>query len=276
MHKLYQIYRPITATPFKQDLGYCEMAPCAALRPYIRCFWGSRGPVVRTPAEISLVIPDTCMDVIFDVNYTQNSCCANFCGINDTAFYAQETPGRDLIATFGIRFYPWAVALFAEDMLNGSKNQFWEADRLFPKLCAWMQPYLFAGMDLARLAEVAENGLMRTLCEKQMDVRFLQCVWEILTARGTCKTADIAATNAMSSRQMQRLFHTQAGLSPKTFSTLVRYQFLLSDLLFLPAFDMQDAVLKYGFTDQAHLLNNFKKFHKMTPAAAKRLAARHG
>ena len=54
MHKLAEIYHPITGTPFRQDDTYCEITPCDALKPYIRCFWGSVKPV---EAAVS-IMPD--------------------------------------------------------------------------------------------------------------------------------------------------------------------------------------------------------------------------
>ena len=73
--ELYKIYNPITAAPFKCTADYMEFAPCDALKPYIRCFWGSREPVTQDKNTVSatgLVTPDTCMDIIFKVDYTNN------------------------------------------------------------------------------------------------------------------------------------------------------------------------------------------------------------
>jgi|GEM_PF-5485625 len=66
MIALSQKYRPILSTPFGRE-GYREIAPCAALSPYIRCFWTER----KTAREL-LVIPDTCMDIIFRIDGTEN------------------------------------------------------------------------------------------------------------------------------------------------------------------------------------------------------------
>ena len=41
MHRLSQMFKPITATPFVFDDGHIEVEPCQALKPYIRCFWGA-------------------------------------------------------------------------------------------------------------------------------------------------------------------------------------------------------------------------------------------
>lgn len=38
MRSLQRMYHPITGTPFHVDETYREIAPCAALAPYVRCF----------------------------------------------------------------------------------------------------------------------------------------------------------------------------------------------------------------------------------------------
>lgn len=38
-------YHPLTATPFKNDYIYKEIAPCQALQPYIRCFWSLKSTI---------------------------------------------------------------------------------------------------------------------------------------------------------------------------------------------------------------------------------------
>ena len=112
---MYRLYRPITATPFQANASYREYAPCEALKPYIRCFWGTAEPVTAARGGQGLVIPDTCMDILFDLNYTKNTCSDCFCGINDRAFCSLTAASGDTVATFAIRFYPWTAALFAED-----------------------------------------------------------------------------------------------------------------------------------------------------------------
>ncbi|MBD5453450.1 MAG: AraC family transcriptional regulator, partial [Lachnospiraceae bacterium] len=84
--ELYKIYNPITANPFKCTGDYMEFAPCDALKPYIRCFWGSMEPVIRNETNAtttSLVTPDTCTDIIFTVDFTNNKIENSFCGIDD-------------------------------------------------------------------------------------------------------------------------------------------------------------------------------------------------
>ena len=129
MRALSLLYRPITGTPFQADEPYREVAPCAALAPYIRCFWGSEYPLPERPHAGGLVIPDTCMDIIFDVDYAHNRISSSFCALDEHAY---RTPASaesgGLSATFAIRFYAWTANLFAEDKLNGSANQAFPAE----------------------------------------------------------------------------------------------------------------------------------------------------
>ena len=64
------------------------------------------------------------------------------------------------------------------------------------------------------------------------------------------------------------------GVSPKALASLMRYQLLWQDMLYSPRFDVLDAVARYGYTDQAHLLHDFHRRHLMTPREALALAHR--
>lgn len=38
------VYRPLTATPFKRNAFYMEIAVVKELQSYIRCYWGIENP----------------------------------------------------------------------------------------------------------------------------------------------------------------------------------------------------------------------------------------
>ena len=66
------------------------------------------------------------------------------------------------------------------------------------------------------------------------------------------------------------------GISPKAFSSLVRYQLLWQEMTGRPGFNILDAVEKYGYADQPHLLNDFRRRHLMNPKQALDYAKRRG
>lgn len=127
-----QIFRPLTSSPFRRDDTYTEILPCEALRPYICCFWGTSQPLQRCEAACeSLVTPDTCMDILIDLDYTRQSLSSRFVAIDDRAFLARGNGTGHLVATFAVRFYAWAVPLFSDESMVQVQNGFFNADRFF-------------------------------------------------------------------------------------------------------------------------------------------------
>ena len=81
--------------------------------------------------------------------------------------------------------------------------------------------------------------------------------------------AELAKECFISSRQLERLFGEYIGITPKKLCSLVRYQCLWNEILRNPGFHIQDAVHKYRYTDQAHLMREFRRYHTMDIRSAK-------
>lgn len=274
--ELYKIYNPITATPFKCTGDYMEFTPCDALKPYIRCFWGSREPFTQnenTATATSLVTPDTCMDIIFRVDYRNNKIETSFCGIDDRTFFSHHNGIEKKTAfTFAIRFYAWGAALFAEESMRNTKNSFLGASCHFRKIKSELEKHLFDVTDIYTLIPIAEKILLNHLQEKNRNQIVFQSIFEILKNKGNLLMTDLNREVLIGSRQLERLFIEYVGISPKSLASLVRYQYLWSELLNNKNFHMADAVFKYGYSDQAHLYHDFKKYHSMSIADAKKYA----
>ena len=56
---------------------------------------------------------------------------------------------------------------------------------------------------------------------------------------------------------------------------MVRYQYVWNDFLYNKNFNIADAVYKYGYSDQAHLCRDFKKYHSMSMSDAKKYAMKN-
>lgn len=272
----HKFYKPLTATPFKKDDSYMEFEPCDALKPYIRCFWGTKKPYVQmdeTTSATGLVIPDTCMDVIFDINYSKNKINSGFCGISDTTFQTDNSINSQmLISTFAIRFYAWTAYLFSEESMKDVKNMYINAEYYFSNLKREMEYLLFEVTDIKERIAVAEKYLLAHIYLERENHIVMEAVSAILQNKGNIKIMQLEKEIHTSSRQMERLFKEHIGISPKRFSLLIRYQYLWSNIVNKNNLDILDEVYEFGYTDQAHLLKDFKNFHTMTPLEAKTLA----
>lgn len=272
-----QSYCPLTATPFKRNPFYAEIAPDRQLQSYIRCFWGTEQPFVQTAGDnaSTIVIPDTCADIIYNIDYTDNTVSGGFCGVNDHSFCAHSGgKAGHLVSTFAIRFYAWAAYAFAEDSLKSTLNGYSEVASRFEWLDKMLRPSLLELKTLQEKASYAEKLLMVRAQNPKKNEIVENTVNNILMHRGSLAVSNLAKEAFVSSRQLERLFHEYIGITPKKLSNLIRYQFLWKDILSEPDFNILSAVHKYGYTDQAHLLHEFKRYHSMDIRGAKLIAYR--
>lgn len=252
MLSFIQKYKPLLSTPFGRE-GYREVEPCDALKPFVRCFWTERQTV-----EKILVIPDTCMDIIFGTGGE-----AFFCALDEHSFYSERSGGE----LFGVRFHAWTAQLFSRRDFSGSGGSAFPAEEYFDDIlaldCAIKNASSFDERVLA-----AERWLLKRLDSIIIENDLLNAVDFIIDSRGALEISELCVYTAVSPRRLERLFARTMGVSPKTFSSLVRYQLLWREIAVCGNFNSLDAVEKFGYADQSHLINDFRKRHLMNPKQA--------
>lgn len=272
------MYCPITATPFQRDRYYTEIVPCKELRPYIRCYWGTEEARIREQKKpvSKLVIPDTCADIIYNIDDTAHTVSGGFCGINDHSFYAIEGKNAEhATATFAIRFYAWSVYAFGEDTLRFTLNGYFRVGFFFEWLDRILRPKLPELKTLQEKAAFVEELLLKRLADRRENKTIDRVIPYMIANRGALEISDLAKEFFVSTRQLERLFHEYIGLTPKKLSNLIRYQLLWRDIVCEKDFNILNGVHKYGYVDQAHLQREFKRYHSMDIQSAKILALKN-
>lgn len=259
------MFYPLTASPFKRDQQYIELTPCPKLAPFVRCFWGN-----QTTQKItnSLVIPDLCVDLVFRI--WKDKVLVSFIGVNDEPFVGHYT--YEDCCTFGIRFYAWTALFFSEANFSNTKNQVYEASSFFGSMLDDLLLGLIKADSLEKKKFIAEMILLDYLKINSKNLIVLEAVDIILSGNGMIPVHEVASEIHVSDRQLERLFLTKTALSPKKFSSLVRYQSLWSYLMTHQDDSTAQISTAFGFSDQAHLCREFKKYHGMNLKDAKRYA----
>lgn len=270
------LYRPLTATPFKHNSAYQEIEPCRMLQSYVRCFWGGRMTSGTEAVESSgIVIPDTCVDIIYRMDDMGNIIISDFVGINDRSFFIKSNHNAEnKMEVFAIRFYAWGAYAFCEDSFTGTVNGRYDVRERFGWLDRELRNRLSEPGDLADWIRLAETLLLKKLETARGNVIVDRVMQDILRHHGGVEISQLAKENLISSRQMERLFREYIGMTPKKLSNLVRYQCLWRDIVSQGHFNMMDAVDKYGYTDLPHLIREFERYHSMSIRNAREIAFR--
>ncbi|KHL91908.1 hypothetical protein QW71_32025 [Paenibacillus sp. IHB B 3415] len=293
MFNLSELYYPITANP----AGGGEYLPGRLLQPYIRCFWGTvplpgeqqeaqsveiaeghNGAVISESESKSIlrkrtetIIPDSCMDIIWEWDERTGEADGIFCGINDTPFeagQARQPAGRQ---RFAIRFHFWAVHLFADEQLQDVLNVHVPVEQYFRSFRRELGDKLRGTHTMSERIAMAELFLLRRLenAGRSSD-GMMNAVHRMLKSRGVVSAGELELSSGFSSRQLERLFRQHIGLPPKKVADLVRFQNVWLDLYRTPLHrgGLQDIVFAYGYSHQSHFINNFRKFAGRTPLDA--------
>ncbi|MDR0348489.1 MAG: helix-turn-helix domain-containing protein [Tannerella sp.] len=82
---------------------------------------------------------------------------------------------------------------------------------------------------------------------------------------GEMNTDNLCRTSCLSYRQFKRVFFEYAGINPKDFLRIIRFQKMLSIWQSQPQISFAHLAHDCGFYDQSHLINEFKIFAGYTP-----------
>lgn len=116
---------------------------------------------------------------------------------------------------------------------------------------------------------LAHMALVNFILEKGKAFRpdpILQvCIDEILEEKGNCEIGKLSKKHGLSERTLQRRFQNYVGLTPKQFSTIIRFQSSLRELDGENKSKLTDVAYMSGYSDQSHFIRQFKSFTKEKP-----------
>lgn len=145
-------------------------------------------------------------------------------------------------------------------------------DHHFPRIKREIEKRLFDVTTITQFIPVAEEILLHHFQERYQNPVIFQSIAKMLETKGNLSMTDLQREVVISIRQLERLYLEHIGVSPKSLAAMVRYQYLWNGLLSHNYFNIADASYQYGYSDQAHLCHDFRKYHSMSISDARKLA----
>ena len=248
-------------------MRYAEFGPPPRLAALVERFWLLEG--VST-GSADAIIPDGRVELIF--HYGEPFWRQSATGVRErqpTAILVGQMVEPVVLAPDGpagvaaIRLRPAASRTLLGFSLQEVSGRFVDLEAVFPSVRRLRERLGEAPGDDGRILAL-EEWLIGMACpppRQQVEA----VVRAIVESSGRTPIDALARRAGASLRHMERQFREDVGLTPKTFSRIVRLQAALRRVR--QGFPLTDVALACGFYDQAHMTRDFRELASMSPGA---------
>ncbi|BFP40058.1 helix-turn-helix domain-containing protein [Flavobacteriaceae bacterium GF1] len=265
LKSIRKYFKPIQPSVSENDdeISYQEAQPYKEIENYVYCFWQLKTQKSLDQDYSYRVVSDGCIDIFFDHRRPAESFIMGFC-----RKYTEFQIGKEF-DYIGIRFLPSAFThLYGVDAKTLS-NQSQELHKILPNFSDWIKSDIKPSDSLQTILKALNEKIIGCLKNKVVhcDHRFLDALNLIFQKNGYLDTEKDLNTG-LSSRQLRRIFNYYIGTTAKSFSNVVRFQYILNARPSKQSLKEDKLYFDVGFFDQAHFIKDFKRFYGVIPSEA--------
>lgn len=263
LESIRALYTPIQPTVKigQGDILYQEIQPSSQLQPLIYCYWQLKTKTTLATPFVYKAVSDGCVDIFFNLNNLRESFVMGF-----SRRYTEFSIGHEFNYA-GIRFFPSTFTQLFGISAKTLSSQDQPLASILPGLADFISKEI--DLDFTASAKKIDKRLIDITQQSPLDIdhRFYDALLLIFKHHGYLETENELNTG-LSPRQLRRIFNYYIGTTPKTFSQVVRFQYILSAKPSMQSLRDNRIFYDVGFYDQAHFIKDFKKFYGVTPSQA--------
>jgi AraC-like DNA-binding protein len=249
--------------------------PHPALAPHIESYWFVVADGGR-PVEVTVdVFVDLRADLVFNFRapYTRAMIGKRprriaHSNLDAQRIYPIRIEQRGDVGICGVRFHVAGLAPFVSVPVDRWSDRVVSIQAAFGKdVVALERALRAASSDPPAQTALLDAFFLRRLALGKPHELVQQLRAEIEAEGGVERVAELCARNAISQRQLDRLFRSQLGFNPKPFARVVRFQRALGRLRGEPGCTLGELAAECGYYDQPHFVREFKAFAGTAPRA---------
>ncbi|WP_040951752.1 helix-turn-helix domain-containing protein [Gorillibacterium massiliense] len=263
-------YDPVQANSTNLSIPgrYREWKPSLQLSKYIFCYWYTQQTnysKLECPDSVEMIVPDGCIDIVFRIDRSLPDIQGLIIGTMDRAIMVDME--YDRVESFGIRFYPGGLQPFVREPAHLFTNRINDLSDVAKGFAQGLKGHLHWTSSIDQTIYGLERYLLSKLSDDLVwEDTFQNCLMHIYQAKGNISVKEIACKEAISERQLTRIFYGRAGVGTKTFSRIIRFQHLLRLLHGTEKITLTDAAIQGGYYDQAHCIREFQDLCSILPS----------
>ncbi|RBL92384.1 helix-turn-helix domain-containing protein [Chitinophaga flava] len=234
--------------------------PCQELAPYIHSFWELKGD--DSDGQWERIFPDGCPGIVINLGEP----CKTDNGLATMDYGKTYIVGA--MTTFKDSFIDRNTHLLGVCLKPAVFSSFYNyapQNELTNHTVEFDLPHSF---DIGKINKDSYAYLNKYFLDRKGSINQpLQAVLnDIHISKGNVSIREISKRNFTTVRQLERIFKTHVGLTPKEYVKIIRFQSVLSMMNNIRKKSLSDIAFECGFYDQAHLTNEVKRHTGLTPA----------
>ena len=252
---------------------YQVALPAPALAPYIESYWCVYA-TEHAPLDLSVeVFVDVRPDLIFTFGaaYERSqldgeSLTIDYSNLDAQRLHPIRIAQRGHVVCCGVRFHVGGLAPFVDRPVHLWNDRVVGLSEVFGASANGLCEALRSSKENVQLQkEIFDAFLLQRLRVKDGYQVFQTLRAEIEASKGEQSIDAVCRRNAISQRQLNRLFRAYLGFSPKTYSRVVRFQRALKLLKQDPGCTLAEVAAQCGYYDQPHFVREFKAYAGTAP-----------
>lgn len=257
--------------------------PSKALRPYISHYIATEvlipGIFDESLNHLQIYIPDGAVEMHFSYQNTTvkfgfndrdfNTYRSVILGVNDLENVLKQTALKRSHKCIVVKFKSQGFYDLFGIPVEVFRNKIFETDLVLGSRINTLHDQLDnASGNVERIGCIEQFFLFQLKLKRASSFRVDRCIKAvdiINEHQGHINLNSLMEHLDISERPLQRDFKTITGITPKQLCKIARFRYFLRALNAQHHANCSDLVYRFGFYDQAHMINDFKKATTMTP-----------
>lgn len=253
-------------------MDYKEYLPSPALSHLIECYWTNTLHPEDFQQDHDYIIPDGSTDAIFmlkgnylrDDEYKNKRHLVEYCSLVPAFHKAVKVYQKPHTTCLVIRFKPGAVQQLTGVSLGELDQPAYPLQSLIPELAEVAMNEIIKKSTVKVILSTIDNWFLRLNSIDNQSPLVSSFITSAIQNKGKIVIKDFCHSFRMHKSTLEKTFKHATGLTPKQYATLIRFNYLLNQMLF-SATNLTETSLEMGYFDQSHMIKDFKKIIGISP-----------
>jgi AraC-like DNA-binding protein len=257
------------------EIKFQSFDPVRPLKNYIGKIWFFETSAPMPSDDMKLVVPNGRLLMIIPVRN-------GLTGLMDNNYYETSTNKIALVgmsdrpsivdaqtqgpvASIGVEITAMGAYRFFHLRLKDISNQLQLLPDILGKTAATIEQRLAETPAIHGKIHLLQQFFLSLFIKKEEDPLFEYCIRQIQNSNGYNLMKQLERETGYSSRWLNLKFEERLGISPKNYSSIVRFQKYYRELLLNPnEFFKQKSFYDYYY-DESHFIKDFRRFTDISP-----------